>query len=304
MGQRHPKHTLILSRQRSGTTLLELLIIITIISLLMAILVPALSGSQEAANVARCLSNLRQIVAIAGKYSNETAAREHGNRPTLPWHLGANYGGMSVSWISEYVYGGFKAPIQHPDFPNMDAARYPAEWRPFNKYVAPGPQRAPIDLYICPSDSSSSIVMVGETTPEPEMDVGYSSWQVNGNSYPINWYWYEDARYNGCRNYSDIDVMSSHGSDLLNSKIGGSASKFVLFMENAMNVYMLSARPPDGSQGESELQRLGYGWHRKFSMYSMAMWDGHAEYRYIDTRYTADSSYNTWPDPTTPGCGY
>ena len=67
-----------------------------------------------------------------------------------------------------------------------------------------------------------------------------------------------------------------------------------------MNSYMLDARPPDGSDGESCLQALGDGWHGKFSKYAMVMLDGHAEYRFIDTRFCRGAGYDTWPEANTP----
>ena len=62
---------------------------------------------------------------------------------------------------------------------------------------------------------------------------------------------------------------------------------------------MMNARPRDGSQGQRELQKLGVGWHKKYSKYSMGFLDGHAEYRFIDTRFTDHTGATSWPEPDT-----
>src|SRR5215212_4908115 len=60
---------------RAGFTLVELLVVIGIIAILIAILLPALSKSREAARRAACLSNLRQVhtafFLYAGNYKDQ-----------------------------------------------------------------------------------------------------------------------------------------------------------------------------------------------------------------------------------------
>lgn len=279
-----------------GFTLIELLVVMAVIATLVSILLPALSGAKETANLANCLSNLRELCKTAGMYQDDNDPTGYGSYPTQPWHLGWHYGDESVTLISEFVYGGFQTSVPSPMWgTNTDMYEFLTEWRPYNKYIAPGTMgRTIIKSYICPSDKSNSTPIVGQFN-EPIVEDRYSSWEINGNSFAINWYWYEDPMFDGMRNYANINLMSTCGSLMLKEKVGGRASEFVIFMENTMNSYMLDARPPDGSEGVSQIQKLGVGWHRKFSKYSMGFMDGHADYKFIDTRYTRGPSWNVRP---------
>ncbi len=62
------RHSITYTRCRTGFTLIELLVVIAIIGMLVAILLPVLSGAREAARRAQCSSQLHQLATAAIGY--------------------------------------------------------------------------------------------------------------------------------------------------------------------------------------------------------------------------------------------
>ena len=60
-----------IGRRIGGFTLIELLVVVAIISLLIAILFPALSAARKRANVTKCLSNIRSLSLASWVYLTE-----------------------------------------------------------------------------------------------------------------------------------------------------------------------------------------------------------------------------------------
>lgn len=56
---------------RSAFTLVELLVVVAIVSILAALLLPALKGAKEKANPIKCMSNLRQIGPVMLLYTED-----------------------------------------------------------------------------------------------------------------------------------------------------------------------------------------------------------------------------------------
>ncbi|MBI4023434.1 MAG: prepilin-type N-terminal cleavage/methylation domain-containing protein [Verrucomicrobia bacterium] len=84
------------SKKRTAFTLIELLLVVAIISLLAALLLPALKAAKESAHSAKCVSNLRQIGLGINLYADE-------NDGLLPRHVGAGLGQIWHQRLSPYV---------------------------------------------------------------------------------------------------------------------------------------------------------------------------------------------------------
>jgi prepilin-type N-terminal cleavage/methylation domain-containing protein len=105
-----------MSHPRKAFTLVELLVVIGIISVLVAILMPALSKARDAANTAVCLSNLRQGALAMIQYAGDN--KDH--LPHLSYHTS---NGVLLYWM-------------HPIHPYLLATRNITNVLPFGKAIS------------------------------------------------------------------------------------------------------------------------------------------------------------------------
>lgn len=132
---RHP--TSHIRHDLRGFTLVELLVVVSIIALLLAILLPALNKARDAAKVVRCQSNQRQIGLAAQAYINDN----DGHSVSLyiwPYGIAAADGDPKHAWawaLWGYMYSpdSYKVPNNDLDFnngPDRNVFACPSRVRP------------------------------------------------------------------------------------------------------------------------------------------------------------------------------
>src|SRR5262249_27318373 len=119
------------SRAREGAfTLVELLVVISIIALLIAILLPALTNARAAAKAIKCSSNFRQLGVAAHQYVTDW--KEY----MFPGDFGDTSGAPSMCW-QNYVYVNYvnrvKEALQCPAI-EKTANKKQGQFNPTNSY--------------------------------------------------------------------------------------------------------------------------------------------------------------------------
>jgi hypothetical protein len=247
-----------------------LLVVVAIIALLISILLPSLRDAREQAKVTKCLANYRQITTSTVQYFLDY----NDNFPFWDPNLG---GGVVCSWL----YGGKTADPWWKDYGD-GSGWIPVERRPMNKYLMGG--HMPSDLYVngqldrraeipvlqCPADiASHQRVFWTDPLHESEPvscynDVG-TSFQYNLHAlFDVNWYgdtnpWTKPGDWNEIGRQLVRDVLTKH------------SATYVMFLEDPMDWSMFS-------------RLIEMGNHGRFGRHCMGFLDGHADYKYADTR--------------------
>ena len=141
-------------RSRAGFTLVELLVVITIIGILIALLLPAVQAAREAARRMQCTNNLKQIglathnFATAEGYLPPTSQMET-NGPCLSQQGGYD----AVRSDTFYRWTAFMMLLPYLEQSNVYDQMDP--YRNAYASVNMGPRSVEIPCYACPSDTAS-----------------------------------------------------------------------------------------------------------------------------------------------------
>lgn len=310
-------------------TLIELLVVVAVIGLLLAILLPALERAREQGRIAVCLANLKAIGLSQCQYVVEDRSQN------LPWAVPfayrvsdfPQYTGAGIA--TSFIWGGgmpdrTAQQSQAAGVGNLSSAdvwRLPPRFRPMNRYVFPGvsfdsgdrddtvgPNSARVlipmtlpGVFRCPSDRSAAVPLLGGANPHQEEDTPFRCWEFWGSSYPMNWCWslyykeaQEPAPYNLPANALGLNNVPGIGAKMLQRVGGGWESRFVTFFEGQFSYAAENAFPPNVPNPQETPRYIG--WHKQANQHAAAYKDGHADYRYRDTRFTEGPGWTIWPN--------
>ncbi len=123
---------------RKGFTLVELLVVITIIGMLMALLLPAVQSARESARRATCQNNQKQLSLALLKYESD-----HGSFPGYRTRI-------LVPTANSYNVASWLVPI----LPGIERTDLYRRWQ---EAVPPSDGRIYMRILVCPSDPPDSV---------------------------------------------------------------------------------------------------------------------------------------------------
>lgn len=223
-------------RRAGGFTLVELLVTIAIISMLIALLLPALAAARRQAQLIQCASNLRQI-GVA--YHSHLAD----NQDYFPFYRDSQ--GNPSSYNLQWTVGGAQ--------PSRMPAKEQSPVRPLNPYVGDGVSDvAGAQVFHCPNDTG-----VRHRDGGPGVSQGHTAFEWFGNSYMTNanLLWRHDGKIHHRRRVSEVRI--THDRVIL----AGDAQWF--YGSNFVSVWRADAHGPielanivflDGSVRSTQMQ--------------------------------------------------
>lgn len=318
------------SRPRGGFTLVELLVVVSIIALLISILLPSLRKAREAAKVAACTANMTGLAKAGLTYAAEDPSDQIIPVPVLEalpdapgnfeWGGKAGAGDqitLGQIHTSNFGTAAYRGPAHRPLNKYIYKAGF-RDWNPVNGTAQPGAgnvnyindTKVDLPLYHCPSDTGyagGGFVYTGgrhrdywETPLKDDKEGLNSAYHHYGNSYVANCYW--TAR-------GSAGPLSSNSPYLQPVSRIPSPGNTVAFMEvPARNAWLWGSWAGDCSRTGREGLVQGNnktipGWHRRNFSFVASFADGHAALVEMKGCQRPSPNLGLANYPNSDGCG-
>ena len=149
---REPNSSSYRMRGRKAFTLVELLVVITIIGILIGMLLPAVQTAREAARVTQCSNNLKQLALACINYSSQSNELPYGRKYDI-WD--------SYTW-TELVLPSLELDTVYTGYWTLEqrgyATNYPGPNGPIGDDAKLRQARqALLPMFYCPSDITSPV---------------------------------------------------------------------------------------------------------------------------------------------------
>jgi len=284
--------------RRDGFTLMELLVVVSIIALLISILLPSLQRAREQAKLVVCQSNVSTVDRILLIYLFDLdqlplfATRDDGGNVLgfASWTFGGWSGRNRAYWADEAPWGN----VQTSERPLSAYALNGGSYSDQEALAPPGedPNTYPtgeVPYYRCPSDTVSA---QWQWNQSDQHSTQLSAYDDVGTSYQLNFSWFPQAEA-----LPDPPGMSDPG-EIFAYHAGNTGAKIFKgqMIKNPARFAALFEDPCDfglnigAETGQPGIETMGF--HGRFSRHVAAFLDGHADYLFMDTRHLHDSKTN------------
>ena len=285
-------------------TLVELLVVVSIIALLIAILLPSLRKAREQAKLAKCMANMTGLAKAGLVYAADDPGENMipvPNTDYLPEASGAvEWGGksgigqpQSAGDPSQSIFGtaAFRGPAHRPLNSSLFKGGFP-DYNPPGKESNPGPgsenylndTKLDLGIYHCPSDTGYAgggflyTAAADKDTDRNEpafRDEGLSAYDHYGTSYIANVFWI----IGGCEG-KQIRSQSVYLMPL--SRVPSPAASIAYLEVPARYAHLWGSWAGSGLEWAHYEDRVYHnkatipGWHRQPFNFDVAFADGHA----------------------------